>query len=421
MLRLTKGRSFDKSVYTNEWVYPDQFIEGKVNALWKLPVTDEVERVLDEVNNIVLNEYEKLINNGDTPTKEWLSSIIDIYYGQNGTDFLKEKKPYFTDFLDWYIENDAPKKLNSKGQPISKRTIGKYKQTLSKLKLFEKSKKKKYKTEEYDLKWYRNFISYLRMELNQNNGNTIGSYIKDVKTNLRIAHFDYSYKISIDIDNKKFKTIKSTSIDPYLTIEQIQIIWDKEIDPIKHQAICNARKLLIISCWTGMRGSDFCSYDWSKPKWKTDKVGKIFKYTAKKTKKIISVPIFPMVKEVLKEPPYPISTQKFNIHVKDLLEITEMTTPTLGSKIISVDKIKRKVEDIYPFNELCSSHIGRRSFASNLDNHTIKYKGKEMKLSRSQIMTLTGHSKESDFLTYIKKTQDETAENIMDSIDRLYN
>ena len=64
--------------------------------------------------------------------------------------------------------------------------------------------------------------------------------------------------------------------------------------------------------------------------------------------------------------------------------------------------IHRKVIGIYPKNELVSSHICRRSFATNLYG----------KLDTLTIMKITGHTTESQFLSYIKITPREYAERL---------
>ena len=61
---------------------------------------------------------------------------------------------------------------------------------------------------------------------------------------------------------------------------------------------------------------------------------------------------------------------------------------------IEIIKTPRKAPGLYPKYELITSHTCRRSFASNWYG----------KLPNSAIMAATGHSKEEDFLRYIKVT-----------------
>ena len=64
-----------------------------------------------------------------------------------------------------------------------------------------------------------------------------------------------------------------------------------------------------------------------------------------------------------------------------------------------VDKIKEKVTKDYPKHLMVSSHIGRRSFASN--NYG--------KIPTSFLMYITGHTTEAMFLTYIGKSNKDIA------------
>ena len=98
--------------------------------------------------------------------------------------------------------------------------------------------------------------------------------------------------------------------------------------------------------------------------------------------------------------PRMISDQKFNLHVKDVCEEAGFKQKVEGAKMNSETKRKEKGE--FPFHELVSSHICRRSFATNLYG----------KLDNLTIMAITGHQTETQFLKYIKVTKKEKAEKL---------
>ena len=82
-----------------------------------------------------------------------------------------------------------------------------------------------------------------------------------------------------------------------------------------------------------------------------------------------------------------------------------------GNKMSSVTK---KVEfEMYPKNELITSHSMRRSFATN-------YFGK---IETPILMEITGHSRESTFLSYIGENpnKDAVADVFMERLRRLGN
>lgn len=100
--------------------------------------------------------------------------------------------------------------------------------------------------------------------------------------------------------------------------------------------------------------------------------------------------------------PYPISEQKLNDYVKEVCKKVGIDEVVEGSKMDP--ETKRKVKGLYPKYELISTHTCRRSFATNLYG----------KLPTHAIMAITGHTKESTFLKYIKMTEKENA-NILKS------
>ena len=104
--------------------------------------------------------------------------------------------------------------------------------------------------------------------------------------------------------------------------------------------------------------------------------------------------------------PRAISDQKFNNYIKIVCELAKITSEVEGAKMIlkKVDgkKIYRKAFGEYPKYELVSSHICRRSFATN-------HYGK---LDTLTIMKITGHKTESQFLEYLKITPSEHAKKL---------
>ena len=87
--------------------------------------------------------------------------------------------------------------------------------------------------------------------------------------------------------------------------------------------------------------------------------------------------------------PYTISAQLFNRQIKQVFQIAGINEMVSGYKLCS--KTRRKRLGTHPKYSLISSHDLRRSFATN-------YFGK---IETPILMQITGHSKESTFLSYI--------------------
>ena len=105
--------------------------------------------------------------------------------------------------------------------------------------------------------------------------------------------------------------------------------------------------------------------------------------------------------------PRKISDVNYNKYIKKVCKDSGITEIIKGAKICALvikrdgkkQKIHRKKFGKYPKYELISSHVGRRSFASN-------HYGK---LDTLTLMKITGHKTEKQFLYYIKITPSEYA------------
>lgn len=122
----------------------------------------------------------------------------------------------------------------------------------------------------------------------------------------------------------------------------------------------------------------------------------------------MSIPILPQVQKILDkhagEFPRKISDQKYNDYIKIVCEKADIKNKITGYKVISDNdsKEKRRVKGEYPKFELVSSHIGRRSFSTNFYGQ----------IPTSDLMYLTGHTRESNFLRYINKSNSDRAHDI---------
>ena len=127
----------------------------------------------------------------------------------------------------------------------------------------------------------------------------------------------------------------------------------------------------------------------------------LIEFTQVKTDKIMTIPLHRKIMEILKKYngdfPKKISDQKYNEHIKKVCKAAKIEELINGVKFDPITK--KKVEKLYEKCELVSSHIGRRSFASN--NYGI--------IPTSFLMYVTGHTTEGMFLTYIGKSNKDIA------------
>jgi integrase len=132
----------------------------------------------------------------------------------------------------------------------------------------------------------------------------------------------------------------------------------------------------------------------------------LIEFTQQKTGKNMTVALHPKVLEILNKRsgnfPYKISAQKYNDFIKDVCKLAEINEPTKGSKMVETQKgskVYRKQSGTYKKYELVTSHIGRRSFATNF--YTT--------IPTSLLINITGHSTEAMFLNYIGKSNKDLA------------
>jgi integrase len=182
-------------------------------------------------------------------------------------------------------------------------------------------------------------------------------------------------------------------------------------DLSKKPELDSARDNLIIGLWTGLRVSDFNN------KLKIDNFDEDFiEIETEKTKTFVSIPVHWMIRDILIKRggklPEKVSDQKFNKHIKTIAAELKFDRMMMGgvAKIDPVTKIKRKVVDLYPKHELITSHICRRSFATN-NFGTV---------SNSTLMAICGWKSEEQMLDYIKKTNREHAEVLKKVWDKKY-
>ena len=174
----------------------------------------------------------------------------------------------------------------------------------------------------------------------------------------------------------------------------LQTISFEEIKQIKRlrdlpSTLENARKWILIGLYVGQRVSDLLALKLSQLRFIEN--GVYIDINQQKTDKYVTVGVVDKeVIQILKNNfPYSISAQLFNRQIKQICQIAEINDMVSGYKLCS--KTRRKRLGTHPKYSLISSHDLRRSFATN-------YFGK---IETPILMQITGHSKESTFLSYI--------------------
>lgn len=159
----------------------------------------------------------------------------------------------------------------------------------------------------------------------------------------------------------------------------------------------NVRKWILLGCEIGQRGGDLLNITPEAVRHDGNNI--YIDIIQQKTKKSVTVIILtPEVSDIiLNNFPKKIQQQKLNDLIKVVCKLSGIDKVIKGTKLNT--ETNRKELGFYPKYELITSHCFRRSFATNF------YKT----IPTSVLINITGHSKESLFLSYINKREDKDA------------
>ena len=349
----------------------------------------EVNTELNKIENHVLNAFNSV--NPDEINKEWLQTQIDYYYNppQQAEKLPTELNKYLLHYID------------VKRTEVTESTIKKCNVIKQLLTRYQSHYKKNLLLTDIDTNFKTHFENYCL-----SNGyapNTIARTIRFIKTICKHAKSN-GLETSYQLDSIKVKYHKIESI--YLTVNELETI-EKTRGLVEH--LDNARDWLLISCYTGQRVSDFMRFTKEMIRFEKNKEGvlkPLIEFTQKKTGKEMTVPLSQKVMDILSkrngEFPRAISDQKYNDYIKIVCREAKITQKVNGSIISETapeSGIYRKETGVFEKCDLVTSHIGRRSFATN--NYGI--------IPTSFLIYVTGHSTEAMFLNYIGKSNKDIA------------
>lgn len=403
--RFKHGNSFDIEISIGIQIPNSRWSEKKQEVLQTGEVDyREINSKLKEYSNFISKEYNQycISNDSIVINSKWLKEKTDLFFGRVSKNNELNKKLYLTNFIEDFIE-ESKTKTNRNNKPVAHRTIQHYQTCLNKITSFEKHIGRKLKIKDFGIKIHNEFIDFLN-KYEKLGSNTIGGYIDDIKQFIASAERK-GLEVNLEYKSKDFYSPSNSTNDIYLTEEEINIIFNYKFDK---DYLDNARDWFIIGLRTGLRISDFL---------KLTTKNLIDGFIEKKTIKTdfpVIIPLHPQVKQILSKRngmfPRKISDQNFNTYIKELCQIAGFNEEIYGAKMCPTQSkidgknktVYRKKNGYYPKFELVTSHICRRSFATNLYG----------KLDTLTIMKITGHKTESQFLSYIKITPREYAERL---------
>lgn len=356
----------------------------------------EVNNELTKISNYILTSFNSIpeLEVLDVVNKQWLQTQIDNFYSPPKTKEEQEKAKIPTDligYIDFYVAD--------RKNEVTKSTLAKVGVNKNLLIKFKKDKKHSLSIKDVNNQFKIDFETYC---LGKGYApNTIARSLRFIKTLCRHAQ-NNGLEVSYQLNNIKPKYEKTESI--YLTFEELEQI-EKTSDLPEY--LENAKDWLIISCYLGQRVSDFLNFTSDMIRYEDG--NPLLEFTQKKTGKLMTIPVHHKAIEILNKRngqfPRQISDVNYNLYIKEVCERAGLTQKVKGSKKVETapnSKQYRKETGMYPKWELVTSHIGRRSFATNFYG----------KIPTTYLIYITGHSTETMFLAYIGKSNKDLAKEV---------
>ncbi|MDN3654368.1 phage integrase SAM-like domain-containing protein [Ferruginibacter paludis] len=386
---------------TSEKIKPKYWNDEKQRAkeTRSFPNYASLNNTLDNLARTVKDAHSDLIREKRAPTPFKLKDALDksLYkedYGQK-TTFLK--------FVELLIK-DSNRKPN---------TIKKWQQTLNKLVEFKNATQTEVDFDTINMEFYNRFIQYLNKKgytqtvsrrgqenvITKKNYamNTIGGFIKAIKIFMNEA-VDRNMTKNLEYRNRNFKVTDEEVDKIYLSQTEILNIY--KIDFTNDKRLEKVRDLFVVGCYTGLRFSDLIEV---RPE-NIINGGSQIKIRTEKTSEIVVIPLHKFVKEIILKyngslPPV-ISNQKMNKYLKEIGEIAGIDN-TLS---IAITRGGKTENNSFSKFDLITTHTARRSFATN---------AYLMDVPSISIMKITGHTTERSFMKYIKISQEDNANKLI--------
>lgn len=378
--------SIKESVLFEDWNFDKQEVRDKNHIHDRHAINGLMKKIVSHFAEF--DKYNR--ENGIIPTRDMVKNHFEAFWKtpEQKTD---DRPITFFEFVDNYI-NDAKTKPNPiTKKPLSKNTLKDYVLTRNTLKEFNDSFRK-FDFENIDSDWYDDFMTWCNNKGFKDNYK--GKHIKTLKTFLNNA-LENGITDNRNHQKRAFSVFKEETDAIYLNLDELRRIWQLDLtnDPTRERA----RDLFLIGCFTGLRVSD---YNNLKPSNIKEVNGvKMFVVKTQKTKKMVAIPLHPIVEAILIKYdgiPSRMFDQKINQNIKEVARLTGLDEVVETTATISGLEVTQKRQKF----EMVTTHTARRSFCTN---------AYLIGMDSLDIMAISGHTTEKNFLKYIKVTPEQRA------------
>ncbi len=382
----------------------------KMLTTWNITLKEleDSKESLEAIASKVKDSFKTAVAQDVKNDKDWLRNLIVDYYSSHEPEDEPEDEPQHHTLLqaiDGLIESAerGERTVRKTQKPVDERTIVQYRISRKILQgYFDSRRLKDIELSNVNGDFYKSFVAYLYKQGYKLN--TVGKHIKNIKA--AINALPNAVRVDCEFVQPK-KCIKLTeNVDNvYLTEEELGKIASLNLTT---PYLDKVRDQFLLLAWTGCRYSDL-------PKLKKDNIltlkngGQAFKFEQKKTATKVVIPILPQLQVILEkydyQVPEPMNNQPFNRFLKEIAKLAGLDEEVTITQTESINgKVDRVTHRFHKW-ECVTAHTARRSFATNMYNRGYP---------TLMIMKITGHKTEKAFLTYIKVTEEENAERMLE-------
>ncbi len=312
-----------------------------------------------------------------------------------------DRIPSVMEFIDNYVKQRA-ENINAK-----RGTWKKFLTAYNHLKEYANDKGKTLEYDSFDWEFKNGFENWLYSSPRNHSINYASKLFQVIKQFLFEAK-RRGYNTSNIFEQKGWSIGKVKIKKIALTFDELKKLSDLDLD--NNKRLDKVRDLFLIGAYSGLRFSDFTRI---KPEHIVKEEGiEMIELFTQKTDTEVAIPLMPVLKQILEkygyESPKAISSQKMNDYLKELCQLAGINDKLI-QKYSASGRVKEKEVEKW---QLITTHTARRSFATNFY---------ELGIPASQLMMITGHSTEKQFMAYINIGKRRNAKNIAKQFALLMN
>ncbi len=391
-IRVSLGRGNDLELNTGFSVNPKDWSEKTNFPKQTTPENKLLSNNLKKLEPFILINLNKDLSNGVLIDAFWLETKITECFNR----VVRTDAGLLINQIQYIIDNANTRKVKTNGGfkiGLSASTIKNYTLFKNIISEYQTTIKKQIQFIEITKPFVDKFTNWL-VNTKKYSTNYSGKQLEILKTVCIDAEKN---EIPVTPYSKTIQHFRESENDRYiqtLTFEELELIKNVVLP---NEKLNNARNWILIGCEIGQRGGDLLKITPENIRYKGSSI--YLDIIQQKTNKNVTIGIIaPHVIEIIETNfPKEVPHQKLNDYIKEVCKLAGIDIIVKGTKLNT--ETNRKELGMFPKYDLIASHCFRRSFASNY------YK----KIPTPILINITGHSKESLFLTYINKRVDKDA------------